>query len=494
MESDGILKFIHRTDSLLTTEIAENELVSPNNNGNNNDIKETLEITVAQELELPQKVSVSHIDRGQNYDTLTVESQRQIVSTRDQINFSLPIVLDNSIAKQIADITLYNSWQERINYKLTLPPKYAYLEPTDIINIICQNATHSLRIIKTDMQRTGQMKILAVSFNISMYDFSGKTNYLPTKYELPKPIANSILQVIDAPPLNDNNPNQAVLTLAVNSDDTNWSGAVIYQSINDGYDYKAISAINAQAITGFALNKISSASSLLFDESTEIIIQLLHGKLQNVNELALLNGVNKALIGDELIQFQNAELISDKKYKLTRLLRGRQGTEWAINSHKIGDKFILLNNEIISVPIPNNLIGKLITYKAVTIGKTLAETESTTFTYSGKSLKPFAPVYATAEKDADGNIKISWLRRSRIDNDWRDYVDIPIGEDIEKYEIDIQKKNKIIRTLETTTESVTYTKEQINNDFRNPPEELTATIYQLSAQIGRGYSTTITLN
>ncbi|WP_342270467.1 baseplate multidomain protein megatron [Rickettsia endosymbiont of Orchestes rusci] len=488
VESDGILKFIHRTDGLLTTEIAESELVP----GNNNDIKETLEITVAQELELPQKVSVSHIDRGQNYDTLTVESQRQIVSTRDQINFSLPIVLDNSIAKQIADITLYNSWQERINYKLTLPPKYAYLEPTDIINIICQNATHSLRIIKTDMQRTGQMKILAVSFNISMYDFSGKTNYLPTKYQLPKPLANSILWVIDAPPLNDNNANQAVLTLAVNSDDTNWSGAIIYYS-HETENYKPITAVNTQSTTGFVLNKISLASPLLFDESTEIIIQLLYGKLQSVNELALLNGANKALIGEELIQFQNAELIKDQKYKLTRLLRGRQGTEWAINSHKIGDKFILLNKEIINISIPNNLIGKAINYKAVTIGKTLAETESVTFTYTGRALKPFASVYATVEKDADGNIKISWLRRSRIDNDWRDYVDIPIGEDIEKYEIDIKKKNKIIRTLETTTPNVIYPKEQILSDFTKLPDNLTATIYQLSSQIGRGYGTIIAI-
>ncbi|WP_341792941.1 hypothetical protein [Rickettsia endosymbiont of Ceutorhynchus obstrictus] len=176
------------------------------------------------------------------------------------------------------------------------------------------------------------------------------------------------------------------------------------------------------------------------------------------------------------------------------MLRGRSGTEWAINSHKISDKFILLNNEIISVPIPNNLIGKPVNYKAVTLGKTLAETDSFTFTYIGRALKPFAPVYAQATKDAEGSIIISWIRRSRIDNDWRDYVDIPIGETLEKYEIDISKKKKLIRTLETTTESVTYTKEQINNDFRNPPVELTATIYQLSAQIGRGYSTTITLN
>ncbi|WP_458693709.1 GTA baseplate fiber-binding domain-containing protein [Rickettsia endosymbiont of Orchestes rusci] len=200
-------------------------------------------------------------------------------------------------------------------------------------------------------------------------------------------------------------------------------------------------------MTVFVLNKTPTASPLLFDESTEIIIQLLYGKLQNVNDLALLNGANKALIGEELIQFQNAELISDKKYKLTRLLCGRQGTECAIASHKIGDKFILLNNEIISVPIPNNLIGKPINYKAVTIGKTLAETESVIFTYTGRALKPFASVYATVEKDADGNIKISWLRRSRIDNDWRDYVDIPIGEDIEKYELDIKKNNKTITGL-----------------------------------------------
>ncbi|WP_342269472.1 GTA baseplate fiber-binding domain-containing protein [Rickettsia endosymbiont of Orchestes rusci] len=378
-------------------------------------------------------------------------------------------------------------------YKLTLPPKYAYLEPTDIINIICQNASHSLRIIKTDVQRTGQMKILAVSFNISMYDFSGKTNYLPTKYQLPKPIANSILWVIDAPPLNDNNPNQAVLTLAVNSDDTNWSGAIIYYS-HETENYKPIAAVNTQSTTGFVLNKIPTASSLLLDESSEIIIQLLYGTLQSVNELAMLNGANKALIGDELIQFQNAELIGDKKYKLTRLLRGRSGTEWAINSHKTGDKFILLNNEIINVPIPNNLIGKPVNYKAVTIGKTLAETDSFTFTYTGRALKPFAPVYAQAIKDAEGNINISWLRRSRIDNDWRDYVDVPIGEELEKYEIDIKKKNKTVRILESNTSKIIYTKEQILSDFTEIPDNLTATIYQLSSQVGRGYSTTIILN
>lgn len=225
VESDGILKFLHKTDTNAITEIPESDLVP----GNNQDIKETLEITLAQELELPQKVSVTHIDRCQNYETLTVEAQRQTVSTRDQVNLSFALVLDNSRAKQIADITLYNSWQERINYKLTLPPKYAYLEPADVINVQSQNATHSMRIIRTDMQRTGQMKLQATNFSLQMYDFTNQVSYLPSKLEVPKLLANTIIEILDLPVMQiDSEINQGFISFAVNSDDTNWPGAIIY--------------------------------------------------------------------------------------------------------------------------------------------------------------------------------------------------------------------------------------------------------------------------
>lgn len=489
VESDGILKFLHRLDSSQTVEILESDLVP----SNNKDIKETLEITLAQELELPQKVSVSHIDRCQNYETLTVEAQRQIVSTRDQINFSLPIVLDNSTAKQIADITLYNSWQERIEYKLTLPPKYAYLEPTDIINVKCNNVNYSMRIIKTDMQRTGQMRLLATNSNLQIYDFSSQVNYLSSKLEVPKLLPNTLIEIMDLPIMpNDSEPNQSFISFAVNSDDSNWSGSIIY-SDNGVRNYKPLAVCNIQSTIGVIINKIPAASPLLFDESTEIIAQLLHGTLSSTTELSLLSGANKALIGNEIIQFQNAENIGDKKYKLTKLLRGRNGTEYAIIKHKIGDKFTLLDNKIVSVSIPNNLIGKPINYKAVTLGKTLAEAESINFTYSGNVLKPLSPVHVKAEKDELGNINISWIRRTRTDNDWRDYDDVAIGEEPEKYEIDIKKKRTLIRTLSSNTESVTYTKQQITSDFTNPPTELTATIYQLSSVVGRGNSTTIPL-
>jgi hypothetical protein len=499
VESDGILKFIPRlAGTEAVAEIKEDELVP----SNNKDICETLDLSIAQELELPRKVSVTHIDQQQNYDLLSVQSQRQTAMTREQINFSLPIVLSNQLAKQIADITLYNAWQERINYGLTLPSKYAYLEPTDIISIHSDSSgkkiPHKMRIVKTDNQRSGQMKITAVSHNVAMYDFYSATVYLDGNYEIPEPVAGTEIMLIDAPPLPaDNNEAQSYLKIAVVPDGSNWQGAVIYQSIDDGYDYRLLSAAQIPSIVGITLNPLPAASPLVFDYGSEIIVQLLFsGALCSVSELSLLNGANSVMIGDELIQFQNSELIGDNKYRLTKLLRGRQGTEWAIGNHKAGDRFIFLNSGIITCNISSELIGKPLLYKAVTVGKTLAEVEPVTFTHKAVNLKPFAPVHLKALRDENGDITINWIRRSRINNSWSDHSDVPIGEEQEQYRIEIRNGDQIIRTLEAEIPTVTYTAEQQQADFSQleKPYNLTATVYQLSSQIGKGYGASIELN
>jgi hypothetical protein len=334
-ESDGVLKFASRLQGVSKADIPEKDLVTTNAT-NNSDIKNTIEISITQELELPQKVSVTHIDCQQNYDLVTVQSQRQTTGTVEQVNFSLPILLDDSSAKQIADITLYQAWQERINYQLTLPPKYAYLEPTDIITIICQNknnqlthhqmnqhqTNHQMRIVKSDMGRTGLMKILATSFNVAMYDFPSNINYLIPNYQLPIPFAATIIEIMEIPNLpTDINSNQPVLRIGVAADGDNWSGAAIYKS-SDGNDYKLLATAATQSTIGIVINQLASSSTVIYDCHSEIIVQLLSGtgQLASVNRLALLNGGNAAMIGDELIQFETAELIGDTSIHRRRLL------------------------------------------------------------------------------------------------------------------------------------------------------------------------------
>jgi hypothetical protein len=496
VESDGILKFVPRSPShnpqTPITSITEEELV-PNNNG---DILETLELNIAQELELPQKISLSYIDRAQNYDLVTVEATRQVTDTREQVNFSLPIVLSNSESLKIAEITLYNAWQERINYQLTLPPKYAYLEPTDIIEVKVRGVSHRMRIIKADMVRSGMMKVVAVSFNMVTYDFYRNTNYLLPSYELPKPISDTIMELIDAPPLpNDEANAEGILRIAVTGSSSNWQGAAIYQSIDNNEDYRLLGTAAIPSIAGVSLEPLPPASPLIFDYGSTITVQLFAGTLTSVTESALLNGVNAALIGDELIQFQKAELIGNNRYALSKLLRGRQGSEWAIDTHKAGESFILLNSRLITCKLSSELIGKAISYKAVSIGKTLAEVEPVTFIYNAKRLKPFAPVSLRTMQDSEGNICISWIRRSRINNSWWNHADVPLGEEQELYQIEIRSGDTLLRAIEANIPSYIYSREQQTADFGNKiPKRLTVTVFQLSAQIGKGYGASINLH
>jgi hypothetical protein len=404
-------------------------------------------------------------------------------------------VLSNSESLKIAEITLYNAWQERINYQLTLPPKYAYLEPTDIIEVKVRGVSHKMRIIKTDMVRSGMMKIIGTSSNMAIYDFYRNTDYLLPNYELPKPVAGTVMELIDAPPLpNDEASAEGVLRVAVTGSSSNWQGAAIYQSIDNNEDYRLLGAAAIPSIAGVTLEPLPPASPLIFDYGSTITVQLFSGTLCSVTESAMLNGANVALIGEELIQFQKAKLIGDNRYVLSRFLRGRQGTEWAIDTHKAGESFILLNSRLITCKLSSELIGKAISYKAVTIGKTLAEVEPVTFIYNGKRLKPFAPVSLRSTSDSEGNVIISWIRRSRTNNSWRNHSDIPVGEEQELYQIEIRSGDTLLRTIEANTCSYTYTKEQQTTDFGSKiPKKLTATIYQISAQIGRGYGAMIVL-
>ena len=117
----------------------------------------------------------------------------------------------------------------------------------------------------------------------------------------------------------------------------------------------------------------------------EVEVILTSGSLASASELGVFNGANAALIGNELVQFQNAQLIGEKAYKLSRLLRGRQGTEWAME-HVSGEPFVLITPALYTTTIANNSIGRELYYKVVSVGNSLGNTDEVSFTYTGRKL------------------------------------------------------------------------------------------------------------
>ena len=79
------------------------------------------------------------------------------------------------------------------------------------------------------------------------------------------------------------------------------------------------------------------------------------------------------------------------------------------------------------------------------------------------------------------------MRRSRVDAEWRDGVDIPLGEESERYEVEIYSGLTLKRTLTATSPTVAYSAAQQVTDFGSAQSSVSVKVYQLSAVVGRGY-------
>jgi hypothetical protein len=179
---------------------------------------------------------------------------------------------------------------------------------------------------------------------------------------------------------------------------------------------------------------------------------------------------------------------------LTGFLRGRRGSEYAMSTHAARDRFVLLNpGAMARIPADSADIGRTRLYKAVTAGGSLDSTAQQSFTNEGAGLKPYAPVQVGGGRNAAGDLTINWVRRTRIGGEWRDSVDVPLGEASEQYQVDILNGGSVVRTISTTTPTATYLASDQVTDFGSAQSAITVNVYQLSVVVGRGYPANATI-
>lgn len=234
---------------------------------------------------------------------------------------------------------------------------------------------------------------------------------------------------------------------------------------------------------------ILGTSWMVFDEVHTFDVTLIRNTLSSAaSELDVLNGQNLCLLGDELLQFKTVTSLGGTQYRLSSLLRGRFGTEWAMNSHGPGERFVMIDkawtrklHEAASDIFTTRL------YRAVSSGMSLQAAFIHAEYQDGIALKPYAPCHVTGARDGGLNLTIAWIRRTRTNGAWRDYVDVGLGETSERYEIDIlDGAGTVIRTLTSTTPSVVYSAANQTTDFGGTQAVVSCTIYQLNATVGRG--------
>lgn len=105
---------------------------------------------------------------------------------------------------------------------------------------------------------------------------------------------------------------------------------------------------------------------------------------------------------------------------------------------------------------------------------------------------PFAPVSPRAVRGAE-SVSISFMRRGRIESDAWEPPEIPLGEDFERYRIEIARPSGGPRVIETATPSALYAAVDLAADFSHVPDALDLVIAQVSASVGAGFRLSVHL-
>jgi hypothetical protein len=197
----------------------------------------------------------------------------------------------------------------------------------------------------------------------------------------------------------------------------------------------------------------------------------------------------------EIFSAARAEMIAERTYRLTRLLRGLAGSEPEAARTVPGGALIVRLDEGV-VPLTSDLqdLGRTWRYRVGPAGRDHADPAAVEFsaTIGGDALRPLGPVRVAARRE-EGGIRLSWIRRTRRGGDAWEPAEVPLGEDAERYAVDILRDGIVRRTLASNEPSVLYPAAQELADFGSPQTALALRVAQVSTAVGRGFERAVTV-
>lgn len=434
VESDYQLKFVKRGGASKVT-IVEDQM--GNVEGRDVQLKETL----AQETEAPMRVTVNYMDQDRDYQTASQFAKRisnpfPAVNTRREDKAELPIVLNADQGKQMADKALKAAWVSRVSNEAVLPWRFLKYDPTDVVTYTMNDgSTRIARLTKMDIGDDLSIKVAGVNDSAVAYvsNLTGDSGSVPPQVAGDPTPAD--LVVMNTPLLRDIDDTQgvgSVLYLSAVTPTGPFGGAYL-QKAEPGDDFNDIGMVSKEPIAGYCVQTLAPTHSWGSTDTTSVIRVALYDPNQTLESISydeLMAGKNLALVGKEIIQFQNAEQEASGFWALTNILRARRGTDPYLDSHVVGEGFfmpdtngsVVLNTRVTIDEKHNERI------RATVAGDVVDDSIGLTYEIDPNDLRPYT-VANVRIADITGGISITFDRRSRITNTLTDGTpDIPYRE------------------------------------------------------------------
>jgi hypothetical protein len=475
IESDGILKFRSRKrDSVLTLtgdDYVETDAAAP-----------LFALSRAQESELPNSVRLIYSESSNDYRNAVVEARKSRGESAREVILELPCATTQAVAQQRAHVLLQENWSGRETISFALAPSHLALEPGDVVTV----GPRQLRI--ASIHDGTARKLATASYEASTYEpppaiDRGGSFVTAAIFGEPDVLLLDLAMATTA------NPASPWIAAQANP----WPGrlAVLKRSGAASFEFNRF--IEAQATMGTLLTPLVAGPLSVFDRATSFDVVLKYGALSSASEVEVLNGANIAAIGDtasgfEIIQFASAELVSPNTYRLKTLLRGQAGSGPEMLASRVAPtNFVLLNPAVVQAELAGAETALENTWR---IGPAQLDSGHSAYlemTLQGQSngLRPLSPCQLRARRDG-ADVVFTWVRRSRIDGDAWEPVEIPLGEESESYHLEIMDGAAVKRAVAVTNPSYHYSASVISADFGAEPSAYDLRVAQVSASFGRG--------
>ncbi len=430
--------------------------------------------------ERPTRLGFGYFDRQRDY--LSAHATALRPDNGPLVAENLPIALDGAAARRAAEHLLNRRAGIGEKVEFSLPPGNVALEPGDRISL---TGLSGGPFEITEIRDGGVRRVMA--------SVIGRGEAISVNADMPKSVANEpaaemvpIVLAAHLPPTPDD-PLRSRLLIAGYAKP--WPGSL---RIHDEATGAALAQVTRPASIGETLSTLGPGPFAVWDLGQGLEIELGAGHLADIPDLAALAGSNRIAVetdggGWEIIGFAQAELTAARRYRLTRLLRGLDGTDATMGPISAGRRLIVMEAGGHLLPIDGHRIGESRALRIYAgpnddLGQVIVVEPD-----PGPAL-PLAPVHLRASRVSDGAIHLAWTRRSRADGDGWGIAEPPLEHVPERWRISIFDGGTSVRIIEAGSTSASYGAGEQVADFGGPAGPFTFTVAQISPVLGAGYA------
>jgi hypothetical protein len=305
---------------------------------------------------LPSSLSLTFYDPERDYQT--GQAQSQIVDqSATEARLELPAVLESSDARSLAEQIMARRWAQRDKLTVRLPPKFITSEPGSVLDLPSLPVSWLIQRLTIDgLVAVAELRPVWKT-TAGLLGDSGR--FLQPSDVLVDELALALVELPDLTGRAGLNP---TLYLAGSSGTGIWKRLAVEVS-NDQFSLGSRTA-RRKAVMGTAETILGDGDLETIDLLNSVEIELVDSDqwLLSCDDETLTAGANLALLGDEIIQFGNAEATGPGRFLLSRLLRARFSTGWATGAHAAGELFLLIEpSSLQSIELPKSAQGTVVT-------------------------------------------------------------------------------------------------------------------------------------